>query len=131
MLAKPESRKRQKAREKRQDAKALARVYVEVSDRDGYCRLYVLDRAWRATIWDRLGPCAGPSQFAHFGDLRRFKTRHKPPEERHTRAGALKLCQAHHEAYDQHRLAIDALTDRGTDGRLRFARAAAAWEEEA
>lgn len=83
----------------------------EVEDRDGYCRLQGVAR---------FSPCEGPGEWAHFGEFKRWKTRGKDMTERHVRHGSLKLCKRHHGLYDQHVMAIDATTDKGTDGPLRF-----------
>jgi hypothetical protein len=78
--------------------------------RDGYCRLAGV----------RPFTCEGPSEWAHLGDHRRFKTQGRPSQERHTTAGSLMMCRAHHHAYDQHWLRIEPMTDRGADGPMRW-----------
>lgn len=105
-------RRRLKARKDRAETVVKRRVRAVVADRDGYCR-YGKD----------YGPghvCVGPSEWAHWGDRKRFKTRGMPPSERHTTAGSLMLCRSIHRAYDAGALAITADTDRGCDGLLHY-----------
>jgi hypothetical protein len=117
---KPERRAKAKRRKDRAEAAIEAQVRAQVDERDGLCR-----------VWTRLGPagwrllgrCAGPGEWAHLGDLRRFKTRGMPPEARHSTAGSCKLCHAHHQGprgYDGHAFEIEPLTPSGADGPLRF-----------
>jgi hypothetical protein len=133
MLSKPEPRKKRKAREKRAESKAMTAAWDDATNRDGYCRLYVLDPSWRAQLWRMFGPCRGPGEFAHLGESRRFKTRGLPPAERHSADGGIKLCAAHHRegphAYDRHTLAIEELTDQRANGRLRFSAGDDVYEE--
>ncbi len=112
VLAQPKGvpRKLAKARSDRAEAKVIKRVRAIVEARDGRCRLY-----WDA--WSSV--CDGPSEWAHFGDKKRFKTRKMSPEQRHTTAGSLMLCRKHHADYDQGRLVILAGPD-GCDGPLQF-----------
>lgn len=92
-------------------------------NRDGYCRLRNLG----------LGPCDGPSEWAHYGASRRFKTRGQAPEARHTTAGSLMLCRGHHARLDgraEPRVALEHLTERRCDGPLRAsADGGATWVE--
>lgn len=123
MFPKPEPRDKQKAREKRAEAVVISEVRKLVSDRDHYCRLYWFTQETRHAIEDLFGPCAGKSEWAHMGDHRRFKTRGKEPEERHTTNGSLMLCEAHHRGargYDTNYFSIEPLTARGANGPLRF-----------
>ncbi len=87
-------------------------------ERDGYCRVASLakqdTRMWQADEF----PCSGWSEWAHLGEHRRAKTRGQIPEARHTVAGSLQLCTAHHFAYDERTLTIDPLTDLGANGPL-------------
>lgn len=100
-----------KARQRRTEAETKRTVRMVVTLRDGYCRLYKT----------RLGPCDGISTWAHLGPWRRFKTRGvRDPTVRHHATGTLKLCRAHHRAYDAHRLTIEMLSLFGAEGRLRF-----------
>lgn len=96
-IAKPETRKRVKGRKQRRAARVVKSVRAQCVERDGYCRV-------AAQFMD--AKCEGVSEWAHLGDKRRFKTRGRAPESRHTTAGSLMLCTAHHRAYDQRRLAI-------------------------
>ena len=54
-------------------------------------------------------------------------------EDRHTTEGSLMLCARHHRtgiaAYDLNRMRIEALTEKGCDGRLRFKRDGVVFEE--
>lgn len=96
-------------------------IRAQVAERDGYCR--VMRQGWRSIIEGILGSCAGASEWAHWDDKKRFKTRGLPPEERHTTAESLMLCTKHHDQFDGRRfprLAITCTTDRGCDGPLRM-----------
>ena len=124
-ISKGEPRKRIKGRKKRQEKKVKTSVRAEVMERDGdRCRLGWLDETQRL-----FGACKGALQWAHWGPYKRSKTRGQEPERRHCRHGGLALCDGHHDAYDEGRLVIEALTDRECDGRLRFERDGKAWEE--
>lgn len=109
-LRKPEPRKREKARLRRRAKRVIETVRPQVVARDGYCRARDIG----------MGACRGASEWAHFGDHRRARTRGKPPEERHTTAGSLMFCVGHHDDYDEGRMAVAATTDRECDGPLRF-----------
>jgi len=91
-------------------------VRAQCVERDGPCRI-------RGAPF---GPCRGPSQWAHYGPHRRCRTVGRPPLERHRRDASFMMCDGHHDLYDGqrlengHRLQVEALTDRGTDGPLRF-----------
>jgi flagellar biosynthesis GTPase FlhF len=122
VLSKPESRKTTKARRRRQEAAVIACERAKCVARDGYCRLL------GTTLF---GACRGPSEWAHWGDWKRWKTRGMDPEERHRSDRSIMLCDRHHDMYDAHALAIEALTERGTDGRLRFTSDAGTYEEAA
>jgi hypothetical protein len=111
---KPEKRARAKARVKRQASAVEQRVRAQVVARDGDCRVGA--SGWPAVF----GPCGGESEWAHLEDKRRFKTRGQPAEVRHTTAGSLMLCTAHHRAYDLHELFITPLTGLGADSTLRM-----------
>lgn len=114
-ISKGEPRKRVKARKARAETVVKRQVRAVVDDRDGYCRY------WKdAPYDDDWTPCDGPSEWAHWGDRKRFKTRGMAPEVRHTTAGSLMLCQRHHRAYDAGELEIKADTDRGCDGPLSY-----------
>ena len=115
-LPKGKTRRQVKARRDRADAKVEKAVRAACVERDHYCRvnLYRLEGLLR--------PEAGMGQheFAHMHHKRRSKTRGLPPEERHSRTWCLMLCRSHHRRYDAKTLTIEALTDRGADGPLRF-----------
>lgn len=96
------------------EATVIARVRPVVVERDGPCRIA------RNLTLGFLGACGGPSEWAHVGSHRRFKTRKMEPEVRHTSAGTVMLCGAHHDAYDAHQFQIEELTDAGCDGPLAF-----------
>lgn len=124
MIPKPEPWDKVKARRKRQEAKVVKDVRQQCVDRDGYCRIANKD----------MGPCSGPSEWAHLGEKKRFKTRGQAPEVRHTTAGSLMACKAHHDAYDKgtgdDRLVIEALGYIGADGLLRYRRHGIVYEED-
>lgn len=109
-----------KDRRRREEREAIATVRPIVMNRDGRCRL-VLTMA--------MGPCKGPTQWAHFGDSKRFKTRRMAASERHTTEGSLALCDRHHDLYDANELVIEALTERRCDGPLRFRMGDSVYEE--
>ncbi len=107
---KPEPHKRVQARRKRQAAKVVTSVRAQCVERDGYCRFETFPYG-----------CTGPSEWAHLGEQKRYRTRGMPAEVRHTTAGSLMLCRRHHSAYDRaHTLKIVPLTSLGADGPLRF-----------
>lgn len=131
--AKPEPRKKATASERRKGRVVVQDVRLTCVERDRYCRLYVLDASLRRDLWQMFGQCSGRSEWAHFGAKRRSHTRGQEAVIRHTTAGSLMLCEVHHRtgeaAYDLHRMTIEALTDRGCDGPLRFARDGKTWTE--
>ena len=87
-------------------------VRQQVAARDGYCRLATA----RAQM---VAPCGGPSEWAHFADWRRSRTRGQAATARHCIQGTLMLCRSHHRAYDAHVLDLVALEPaRGAVGRL-------------
>jgi hypothetical protein len=88
-------------------------VRADCVARDGYCR-YGRDLS-------NFDSCRGPSEWAHYGDKKRFKTRNQDPEVRHTTKESLMLCRKHHRMYDRGTLLIELLTDAGCIGLLRFA----------
>ena len=129
MFPKGKTKLQLKALKDRQEGQIKKLVRAAVAVRDGYCRLATAlnplagysDHFATVIVAEHL--CEGPSQWAHFGDKKRARTRGMKPEVRHTTAGSLMLCQAAHDDYDQGRLHITALTRRGCDGRLKFRRA--------
>lgn len=86
------------------DGRYARTIRAQVAERDGWCR--VRRDGWTDAILMVFGACNGASEWAHLGDKKRFKTRGLPPEERHTTAGSLMLCEKHHDAYDEGRLTI-------------------------
>jgi hypothetical protein len=125
MLPQPKPRPRQSVQRanRRVAAKIVRAVRAACVERDGYCRLYPLPMgdefdgprlAWKE--------CVGPSEWAHLEDKRRFKTRGLPPEERHTTRESVMLCQRHHDDYDDRKLTVEFLTERGADGPLAWRR---------
>lgn len=120
---KPAKTRRQlKARQDRQAAQITKRVRADCVLRDGHCRMTAgHDDVFVGVTTLMSMPCEGPSEWAHFGDKRRSRTRGQAPQIRHTTEGSLMLCQVMHLAYDSGHLRITALTRKGCDGRLKFA----------
>jgi hypothetical protein len=44
------------------------------------------------------------------------------PEARHTTRDSVMLCQRHHDEYDDRKLTVEFLTERGADGPLAWRR---------
>jgi len=107
--AKPEPRKAIKARRRREEKVVIAAVRKAVLERDGRCRV---------SGGKVLGDCQGPTELAHVGDKRRFKTVNEPPNERHQTAWTVALCRRHHAQYDAHQWDFQTLEDEGMDGDL-------------
>lgn len=111
-IKKPLTAAQQKtAKRRRDEARVEKAVRLKCVDRDGCCVL----ANWPHSFTD----CDGPSEWAHFGEKRRAKTRRQPPSVRHTTAGSLLLCRFHHGEYDSRRINITALTVDGADGPLK------------
>lgn len=113
------------------ESQVIAIVRPQVVERDGFCRL-------GKNLLAAMGPCSGPSEWAHLGDSRRNNTKHLPAEERHTVAGSIMLCRGHHRQYDGHilgaraeRLWIEELTPDRANGALAFTRDGRRFEEKA
>ena len=111
---------RRRAARARAERPVKDQVRAECVDRDGSCRLATRSKGDVAGL---VGPhvCRGRSQWAHLGDHKRARTRGMAPEERHTTAGSLMLCEGAHDQYDRRRkpyLDIDPVTSRGADGPL-------------
>jgi hypothetical protein len=117
---KPEKRKTTKGRKLRKAGEVVKRIREIVVERDGYCRLAKIVPAH---------VCCGVSQWSHWGDWKRYKTRNQDPERRHVSMGSLMLCLFSHYAYDKHHIHIEALTERGCDGPLRVRIGSAVYEE--
>lgn len=120
---KPEPRVLVKARKRTAEEATQRQVRALVKARDGYCRLKTggsnpsmsrLDRVGPVAV----GPCEGPSQWAHLSSHRRSKTRGQPPTTRHGTDGTVMLCQRHHALLDAHVIEIVPLTSSGADGPL-------------
>ena len=109
---KPESRSKQKDRDRRAETARIQAVRAECERRDGFCRL----------SHGGYGPCTGKSEWAHLGDKTRAKTRGMAPEDRHDAAWTAMLCTGHHAAYDRHELDLRYLTARKANGPLLWLR---------
>lgn len=106
---------------RRREATVIKDVRDVVMLRDGYCRVFHLNyRDIGGGVVGFFSICSGPSEWAHWGQHRRHNTRRMAADARHTSAGTLALCRFHHAMYDAHEWEIEALTDRGADGPLRF-----------
>jgi len=113
--AKPERRKRTKGRKSRKESARTKSIRASCVERDGYCRI--------GKDADDYTDCIGPSEWAHFGEFKRAKTRGQEPERRHTTAGSFMVCRGHHRDYDAVELIIIATDrERGCDGELTYAR---------
>jgi len=115
------TRKRLKARTKRQEAKVAKSVRAACVERDGYC---LIQSRVPAAVRVLLGACEGLSEWAHVEEHRRFNTRGQAPEVRHTTAGSGMLCHGHHTAYDAHEFDFLVGAD-GMDGAVAVIRRAA------
>lgn len=124
-IFKPEPHKRVKGRKKREERKVVKTVRPQVVDRDGTCRLRSMSLAFHLMF----GACAGPSEWAHWREWSRAKTRGMAPEIRHTTDKSLMLCTKHHDDYDESRLTIEAKTERTCDGPLRFIKGEHVYDE--
>jgi hypothetical protein len=111
-LSKGPTRKTLKRRRAASETAVKRQVRAIVVERDGYCRFLRGHETYMG--------CDGPSEWAHWGDRKRFKTRGEAPELRHTTAGSLMLCRCHHRLYDSGALTIEADTERGCDGPLTY-----------
>ncbi len=115
-----------KDKQDRVEVKVRKSVRAECVERDGYCRL--LGAALRGDVVKELEllnhVCqpGDPSEWAHWGEKKRARTRKQAPEVRHTKAGSLMLCKPMHEQYDAGKLYITALTRDGCNGSLKFSR---------
>jgi hypothetical protein len=75
-------RLRVERREERQETAIKKQVRADCVIRDGYCRVThgigteITANAWAFVV----GSCAGVSEWAHFGEKKRFKTRNLSPE---------------------------------------------------
>lgn len=122
---KPESRKRVKGRKDRMATAVAKRVRAACVVRDGDCRLLQAEMHINGNDDFVVNPrpwhhCYSQSEWAHFGEKKRARTRGQAAEVRHTTAGSLILCRDMHQAYDAGDLKITALTRKGCNGRLKF-----------
>lgn len=113
-LPKPEPRRRVKGRRQRQETTVKRLVRELTVARDGHC--LIASRLPKG-LRDLLGPCAGPSEWAHIGRQRRCFTRGQVATDRHTTAGTAQLCRAHHQAYDAHQFDVTTGAE-GMDGMI-------------
>lgn len=115
-----------KGRKDRAEAKQKHMVRMLCVARDGDCRVMKTCEPYSdiAPIPTMQFPstCRGESEWAHMHARRRSQTRNMAPEIRHDSAHSLMLCTKHHSDYDAHKLRITALTRKGADGPLKFAR---------
>lgn len=93
-----------KARKHRTERVVIQNVRGQCEERDGDCR------------FAGVTSCAGESEWAHFEEKRRFKTRGMKPEERHTTRDSFMACTKHHALYDARKLLMLAQTEKGADG---------------
>jgi|SRR3990167_5895775 len=117
------SRKAQQRR--REESQVIRGVRQQVAARDGRCRLAGVSE---------MGECAGPGEWAHLAEAKRFKTRKQAPEVRHSTRVTAMLCRdGHHHAHDKgvgrDRLHVEYMTPHGADGRMRFTCAGIVYEE--
>lgn len=115
---KPTKRKTLKRRRSHLEVAIKQAVRAACVQRDGYCRLET-DQMRAGHLLLPL-TCAGPSEWAHWEQQKRARTRGMAPEQRHTIMGSLMLCRKHHRLYDSGRLQIVAHTDDGCNGPLEF-----------
>jgi len=126
---KPGPTARYRAKRRRAETPVIKFVRAQCAERDGDCR--VCDWENNPDDWhsDDLEPIddlmCNPSQWAHLGDGKRARTRGMKPEQRHTTAKSLILCQVHHDRYDgraKPRMFIAELDNHGlgADGPLEF-----------
>ena len=83
-------------------------------DRDGYSRMVSRGIYFAGLV------NGGPTQWCHMRPYTRAQTRKMAPERRHSTKWTLMLTALEHSALDASRLEIEALTDRGADGPLRY-----------
>ena len=118
---KPEPRVLAKARKRTAEEATQRRIRALVKARDGYCRLVkALPVRMRSDrIEGVVGPCEGPSEWAHLSSHRRSRTLGQAPEARHLATQTVMLCKRHHRLFDGHVIEIVAATSSGADGPLR------------
>lgn len=125
-IPKGTTRKTEKGRKERAEAAVVQEVRPQCVARDGHCRASEAARK----LPDTFGKCDGPSEWSHYNRThRRSKTMGQPPEQRHQRQHSMQLCRYHSQEYDQNRMDIEEVTERGCDGPLRMERDGVVWEE--
>lgn len=102
------------------EATIIKHVRQECVFRDGYCRI--------GKIMGTYKDCRGASEWAHFGEWKRWKTMGQDPAVRHCTEGSLMACTRHHQLYDNKfvkwsgqsdtPILINALSERHADGPL-------------
>lgn len=111
---KPEPRAAAKARKRINERAVIAAVRRQVVERDGYCLIGKL-------MTPPFSECMGPSEWAHVGEHRRFRTVGQAPERRHTTMGSCMLCDRHHFVYDAHEFDIVPVDKAyGMDGAIKI-----------
>lgn len=113
-----DKRKRIKKRTAREaEVAVIGEVRQRVLDRDKDCRFPVSAR------W--MMPCnfapTGEPEWAHRDGWRRARTVGQDPAARHTTAGSMMLCKAHHLAYDYGEISdLAEDVELGADGKLKW-----------
>lgn len=120
-----------RAKRRRAEGPVAKRVRARCVERDGYCRICDWENnpsdthegdddfdslPYAEDEWSR-----GPSEWAHLNEGKRAKTRGMTPEQRHSTAKSLMLCQFHHDHLDgrrQPQIEIDERNYLGADGPL-------------
>ncbi len=115
------------AKATRVEARIKRAVRAQCVLRDGFCR--VASASYYHPAFRLFGRCDGVSEWAHLEGARRFKTRKRAPELRHTTAGTCMLCTRHHRAYDARQIAVEVLTAAGADGPLVWHTRAGKWQD--
>lgn len=111
------TRKSLKRSKDRAEARVVDVVRAACVARDGVSRM-----ASRGVFFPGLRS-EGPSEWAHMPPRTRAKTLRMPPEARHGTGWTLMLRRSEHDALDGRsgsRLVIEALSDLGADGPLRY-----------
>ncbi len=119
-IPKPEARKKEKARAKREDAKELKTVRQVVFEQDKTCRFPEHGRHLFPC-----GPAGANDQLAHLDERKRARTTGRLPRFRHDVEHCMRLCIRHHSGYDGSlgvgkTFTIQYLTTRKARGRCRF-----------
>lgn len=112
------TRKRLKGRKLRTEAAVAKKVRAACVERDHRSRL-----TWEVWLWGLDGvpeDWMGVPELVHMHVARRSKTRGMAPSIRFNTKTCLILPRAIHRLYDAKELTIEALTDQGADGPLRF-----------